>query len=229
EDDPYGYIQLNSRFLEEDITPEQFIKEILPNSYLQYDNSGHVVRLESFSKTFAPGSRLGFMVGHKDLIKKVIGYATITSRAASGISQLIVNQFILKIGGIQGWIKWNIKVSKEYTRRKEVLSAALTSSEAGKKGYLRVIEPDAGMFAIVDFNFPEQESGDYRSLVDEMRYKLLESGVIVTYGKNFAYDETFSKAAKFIRVTIAAAHDDEEIKLGAERLAQGVVNYFEDK
>lgn len=228
EDDPYGYIQLNPRILSEDISSYQYVNELLPSSYIQQDTTGHVIRLESFSKTFAPGTRLGFVVGNSKIIQSMVKFADITSRAPSGISQVVVNQFIQAVGGIEGWIKWNIQVSKEYARRNITLIETLNQSEAVKKGYMKVIEPDAGMFAIVEMNFPQNESGDYRSELQKLRCKLLESGVIVTYGSNFAVSEEYSKKAKFIRLTIAAADDISEIKEGMRRLAEGVLRNFEE-
>lgn len=42
---------------------EKFLKA-LPPSFLKFDYQGRVIRLETFSKTIAPGSRLGFFVAH---------------------------------------------------------------------------------------------------------------------------------------------------------------------
>ncbi|KAH3683473.1 hypothetical protein WICPIJ_005557 [Wickerhamomyces pijperi] len=227
EDDPYGYIQLNDRVLKEEITPYQYVNELLPSSYIQYDTTGHVIRLESFSKTFAPGTRLGFVVGSSKIIKHMVKFADITSRAPSGISQVVVNQFIQAVGGVEGWINWNINVSKEYARRNIVLIETLQKSEAFKKGYMKVIEPDAGMFAIVELNFPPNEQEDYRSELQQLRCRLLESGVVVTYGSNFGISEEYSKKAKFIRLTIAAADDSSEIEEGMKRLGEGILKHFE--
>ncbi len=42
---------------------EKFLRA-LPPSFLKFDYQGRVIRLETFSKTIAPGSRLGFFVAH---------------------------------------------------------------------------------------------------------------------------------------------------------------------
>lgn len=42
---------------------EAFFKK-LPPSYLRFDYQGRVIRLDSFSKTIAPGSRLGWFTAN---------------------------------------------------------------------------------------------------------------------------------------------------------------------
>ncbi|KAH3678147.1 hypothetical protein WICMUC_001663 [Wickerhamomyces mucosus] len=232
EDDPYGYIQLGEytdgihNVYDTEIPYKRFIEEILPSSYIQQDNSGHVIRLESFSKTFAPGSRIGFIVAHKRFIKEIIKYAQVSNRAPSGISQIIISNFINQIGGIKGWIDWNIQVSKAYTERKNVLLKTLYNSSSFKKGQFNIVEPKAGMFAIIDINFPNAKE-DYRKDIEELRYKILESGVVVVYGKNFAVNDDIAKGSKFIRITLANSVDTDQIKEGGEKLVEGIEKYFE--
>ncbi len=45
---------------------DKFLKA-LPESFLKFDREGRVIRLETFSKTIAPGSRLGFFVANEML------------------------------------------------------------------------------------------------------------------------------------------------------------------
>lgn len=226
EDDPYGYIQLGdytdgveNKFEDSDAYPiQKYIEEDLPNSYIQYDTEGRVLRLESFSKVFAPGSRLGFIVGYKDLIKHVIQHANVSTRASSGISQYVLSTVLKHVGGVEGWLRWNVKISKEYTKRKNVLLKALYESQAYTNKKFDVIEPEAGMFAIVNINFPEREDGDYRESLEQLRYKGLENGVIVVLGKNMAIDDDYAKSARFLRLTIATQDSDEEIIEAVKRL-----------
>ncbi|CDR36435.1 CYFA0S01e01508g1_1 [Cyberlindnera fabianii] len=232
EDDPYGMIQLGkytdgveNPFTPGSYTAESFVKERLPRSYINLDTEGRVLRLETFSKVFAPGTRTGYISGHSSLIKQIIKHANCSTRAASGISQATLLAAIDKFGGAKGWVEWCIKVSKTYTDRKNVFLKTLFSSDAYKKGYFSVREPKAGMFITVELNFPEGD--DHRLELEELNYKCVERGVEVVLGKNMAFTPEYAKSAKFLRLTVATQEDDAEIVEAASRLANSFSDYFD--
>lgn len=232
EDDPYGYIQLgaftdgvDNPFDDDTYDSARFVKERLLKSYIQYDSDGRVLRLETFSKVFAPGARLGFIVGHSELIRRIIDHSNISTKAPSGLSQVSVLSAIVHSGGARGWIEWCVKVSKVYTERKNVLIRTLLESEAYKKGYFKYNEADAGMFITIDLNLPEGD--DHRLELESFRYKAIEKGVEVVLGKNMAFTPEYAKSAKFIRLTLATASDNDELIEAARRLSQAVLSFFE--
>lgn len=66
-----------------------------------YDlDPGHVLHMSSFSKLISPGIRVGYMVGRKDLISTLAGYAENTYINASYINQAIISDFIQR--GLMG-------------------------------------------------------------------------------------------------------------------------------
>lgn len=88
EDEPYWYLQFPSAALqqarirgEEVVRPEEpsfrfakksgfeFIDSLVP-SYLNIDVDGRVIRLDTFSKTVAPGCRLGWITAQPALIER---------------------------------------------------------------------------------------------------------------------------------------------------------------
>jgi DNA-binding transcriptional MocR family regulator len=92
EDDPYFYLQYPSAAKEEaasrnepppyedeglDLPTEKpssgyaFLDSLVP-SFLSVDTDGRVVRLDTFSKTIAPGCRLGWITAQPDLIEKFV-------------------------------------------------------------------------------------------------------------------------------------------------------------
>lgn len=91
EDDPYWYLQFPSAEIEEarsrDLPlPEQtqqhkpekssgypFLDSLTP-SFLSVDTDGRVVRLDTFSKTIAPGCRLGWITAQPALIDRYLRY-----------------------------------------------------------------------------------------------------------------------------------------------------------
>jgi aromatic amino acid aminotransferase II len=238
EDDPYGYIQLGSKEDEfKGITTDEYIKK-LPNSLIQYDSEGRVLRLESFSKVFAPGSRLGFIVGSNEFISRIVKHTLVSTRAPSGISQTVISNAIEGLGelydqgegpdrAINGWLNWLTRLSDSYTERKLILTNFLEGTESYKKGYFKIVEPKAGMFLIITLNLTE--SDDYRDEIEQFRYKTVEHGLSVILGKNLAFEEIASKKATFVRLTIAAAEHSEELVQAGKRLDDAILEYFESK
>jgi 2-aminoadipate transaminase len=84
EDDPYELIKL-------DDTP------LLP-TLQSLDQKGLVVRLDSFSKIFAPGLRIGYASGPADLIRKFVYFKQSSSLHTSMFIQEILLRFLRSIG-----------------------------------------------------------------------------------------------------------------------------------
>lgn len=89
EDDPYWYLQYPSAAAEEaksrDFEPPakmesykptkssgyEFLDSLVP-SYLSMDTEGRVIRLDTFSKTIAPGCRLGWITAQPEFIERLL-------------------------------------------------------------------------------------------------------------------------------------------------------------
>lgn len=234
EDDPYGYLTLppfshpdGLNKLTDFLTLEDYLENHLMPSYLTFDTSGRVLRIETFSKLFAPGLRLGYMVGHKDVIKAVSNYANVVTRSSPGTSQLLVNNVIEQsFGGVEGWLQWILKLRLAYTNRRNVLLGALFDLEAYSKGYFKVIDPRAGMFTSVIVNFPE--GVNIPEKMNLLQFKFRAAGVKVVTGLNMAIDKKFSEPrGNFFRLTYAVAGSDQELREGAQRFAQALYEFFE--
>lgn len=234
EDDPYGYLTLppyvkpeGLHKLNDFLTIEDYLKDHLVPSYLTVDTSGRVLRIETFSKLFAPGLRLGFLVGHKDVIGAVANYANVVTRSSSGTSQLIVNNVIEQsFGGVDGWLNWVLKMRLTYTNRRNVLLHGLYTLKAYEAGYIDLIDPRAGMFVSVIVNFPE--GTDVLKKIDLLQWKFRAYGVRVVSGIKMAIDKDFSlERGNFYRLTFAPASNDEELAEGAKRFADAVYDFFQ--
>lgn len=234
EDDPYGYLSLPPfrkpdpfLKLDEFLTVDEFIEDHLTPSYLRLDTSGRVIRIETFSKLFAPGLRLGFIVANKDIIEAISNYASIVTRSSSGTSQLLVNNVIQQnFGGVDGWLNWILKLKETYTHRRNVLVNEFYESKAFKEGYLDLIDPRAGMFVSIILNFPK--GTDIVKKIKLLNWKFLNYGVGVVPGINMAVDKEFSAdRANFYRLTYAPANSDEEIIEAARRATSAIKDFFE--
>ncbi len=107
EDDPYIAIR--------------FAGEELPTMLELDEGHGHVVYASSFSKTVAPGVRVGYLVGSPELIRAIQGIATNTYIAPNMLAQSIVYRFCVD-GGLGRSIA---TVKQALAERVQLLTAAL--------------------------------------------------------------------------------------------------------
>jgi aromatic amino acid aminotransferase II len=245
EDDPDGYIRLN-----ELDSFNKYKSNITGGSYLNLDTDGRVIRFETFSKLYSPGLRLGFIVAIKPLIAKLDEFTKVATKASSGFSQLIfyntlkfwkhededlsniveglsVNQDYGSETSklVDGYLKWCLKVSKEYSKRWNFVFSLLKESKSFRNGYIELVEPDGGMFFVININFPNGTKDGAASL-EKLRHKLIKYGVLVILGNLMTWEDESSKNAKFVRLTLANVDSLQELRSGIERFDEGVIEYF---
>ncbi len=155
EDDPYIAIR--------------FAGEALPTMLELDEGRGNVVYASSFSKTVAPGVRVGYLVGSPELIKAIAGIATNTYIAPNMLAQSIVYQFCLS-GGLDRSIA---TVKQALAERVQLLTAAL-DRELPEAEYQA---PEGGYFMWV--TLPEGTD------VDELFTAAGERGVAFVKGTDF--------------------------------------------
>ncbi|MFC5286027.1 PLP-dependent aminotransferase family protein [Actinokineospora guangxiensis] len=128
EDDPYVQIR--------------FAGEPLP-TMLELDNGrGRVVYASSFSKTVAPGVRVGYLVGPADLIAKIRVRATNTYISPNMLAQAIVHRFVVD-GGLERSVA---TVNAALRERADVLCDALAKHIPDAT----FTKPDGGYFMWVE-------------------------------------------------------------------------------
>lgn len=234
EDDPYGYLTLPPYKqpdglvkLDEFITIEDYIKNHLTPSYLEIDTYGRVLRIETFSKLFAPGLRVGFIVGHEKMIEVIANYSVLVTKFPSGVAQtLLQNVIYQKFGGVDGWIQWILKMRAIYVHRRNLLVYQLKKSHVYEKGLIDIIDPKAGMFIAVNMKFPE--GTDVLAKIRLLSYKCTHYGVGVVPGLNMAVDKEFSVLrGSFFRLTFAPLSNDEEVVEASRRFIAAVDDFFE--
>ena len=229
EDDPYGMLQFPDYELKQYSHPtlvDTFLEELV-ESYLELDTEGRVVRVETFSKLFAPGLRLGYIIANPEVIKAIDAVSDVTTRAPLGLLMLMVNNTIRnQFGGVDGFIRWVMKVKEEYHIRRDKLLDALYQSEAYKKGYISFNPPQAGMFVSVVVNFG-CEAAKLAEEVNNLLIYLAAVGVSVVAGLGLSVDPEFSGTrAQFFRLTFACASTHEELSEGGTRFCNAVEQFF---
>ncbi|KAL4942759.1 hypothetical protein BDV06DRAFT_211581 [Aspergillus oleicola] len=123
----------------------EFLDSLVP-SYLSVDTDGRVVRLDTFSKTIAPGCRLGWITAQPAVIERLTRIAESTTQAPSGFVQAMVAELILgqqvdtssapqkkgidtKGWQMDGWVRWLEGLRAGYERRMQQMCSGL---EEGK-------------------------------------------------------------------------------------------------
>ncbi|CCK71787.1 aromatic-amino-acid:2-oxoglutarate transaminase KNAG_0H03730 [Huiozyma naganishii CBS 8797] len=242
EDDPYGYLRLPhfnretpSENKYDGITVDGYINDMIIKSFISMDTDGRVLRLETFSKLFAPGLRLSFIAGNKYFIEKILYLADVSTRAPSSISQALVYSTLQtlsqreKMPMVDSWLHWIIQIASEYTVRRNVMLPEFYKTEAFAKGYFSVIEPSAGMFVDIKINFG---SGSDVNIIEEMnkveKY-FMKNGVGIVLAYKMAVDTEFSRdKCGLIRTAISFAEKDRLIE-AVRRVNVSLIEFFEKR
>jgi len=95
---------------------EAFIKA-LPPTYLRYDTEGRVIRMDTFSKTSCPGSRLGWFTANPLFIERLTRATEASTQAPSGFVTAMTATLI-KTWGFDGYIRWLRGIKATYRMRK---------------------------------------------------------------------------------------------------------------
>ncbi|KAL8851221.1 MAG: hypothetical protein Q9221_003852 [Calogaya cf. arnoldii] len=165
EDDPYWYLQYPSandsstasrgQTISKPSQPDErstnkpkssgypFLDSLVP-SYLSVDTDGRVVRLDTFSKTVAPGCRLGWVTAQPAICERLLRITETSTQQPSGFVQSMIAEMIMgphnrngRGGGkddagwkTDGWVRWLEGLRGNYERRMQTMCGIL---EAGKQ------------------------------------------------------------------------------------------------
>lgn len=130
EDEPYYFLQMQPYTGPDAPAPplpkntDEFLKTLVP-SLLSLDTDGRVVRLDSFSKVVAPGSRAGWVVASEQICEKFTRHNEASIQSTAGTSQAILHRLLDEKWGHEGYLQWLIFIRKEYTRRRNAILASL--------------------------------------------------------------------------------------------------------
>ncbi|KAI4087650.1 MAG: hypothetical protein LQ344_006648 [Seirophora lacunosa] len=111
-----------------------FLDSLVP-SYLSVDTDGRVVRLDTFSKTVAPGCRLGWITTQPALCERLMRITESSTQQPSGFVQSMIAEMIMgpqnrngRGGGrddlgwkTDGWVRWLQGLRGNYERRMQTM------------------------------------------------------------------------------------------------------------
>ncbi|HAN04085.1 MAG TPA: aminotransferase [Elusimicrobia bacterium] len=178
-----------------------------PKMLYRLDKETHktdnVISLFTFSKTFAPGLRLGIILGHPQIIKKMEILKQSLDLCTSSLNQLIAAEFLRT-----GYFEKHIEVvKKDYRIKKNAMVSAL---EKYMPEGVTWTNPEGGLFLWV--RLPEQMSAD------DMFQDALKENVAYVIGSAFHSD---GSGKNTMRLNFSFA-TPEKIDEGIKRLAATV-------
>ncbi|BGP56694.1 hypothetical protein JCM8202v2_004324 [Rhodotorula sphaerocarpa] len=130
EDDPYYFLQSgeyrragearSAHAGKKTESDAEFLASLVP-SYLHLDDQGRVVRIDTFSKTICPGSRLGWTTCNPVFAERLERANESSTQAASGMSQALVGALLAEQWGYDGYLRWLKGIKAEYRNRRDLL------------------------------------------------------------------------------------------------------------
>jgi 2-aminoadipate transaminase len=157
-----------------------------------------VVQAGTTSKTFCPGTRLGWAAGPSEIVAQLVAAKQNTDQCASALGQRLYEEYARR-----GWIDEHLPTSRAlYARRCERLLAALERTMPDGVTWTR---PSGGFFSWL--TVPADASALARRAVDE--------GVAIVPGPPFFPD---GRGASNVRLSYSNVAD-ELIDVGIERIA----------
>ncbi|PPQ94958.1 hypothetical protein CVT25_003930 [Psilocybe cyanescens] len=192
EDDPYYFLQEGpyvhptqrySNVKQTDMSDDQYIASLVP-SFLKFDYQGRVVRLDTFSKTIAPGSRTGWFTCNPIFAERFERHAETSTQGPSGFSQVLITKTLISWQAT-GYLQWLKGLGVEYTRRRnyfidglldkfhlELASTPQTlfpgsvryiasdrsgyfNEKGSRKPLFSFVPPSSGMFVWLQFHFED--------------------------------------------------------------------------
>ncbi|CAL5871252.1 uncharacterized protein PFLUO_LOCUS5500 [Penicillium psychrofluorescens] len=140
-----------------------FLDSLVP-SYLSMDTEGRVVRLDTFSKTIAPGSRLGWMTAQPGIIERVTRITEVSTQQPSGFVQSLVAKVLMgppqdehvsakkdALGWqMDGWVRWLEGLRNSYEGRMQAMCTILEESKYFVKESTAASDDSAHEWEVVD-------------------------------------------------------------------------------
>lgn len=192
EDSPYGELR--------------FEGEKLP-SVMSLDKSGYVINLGTFSKTFCPGLRLGWICANEEIIKKYILIKQGADLQCNTLSQVIAAEF-MKQYSLDEHIE---KIIKVYRKRRDLM---LDTMKEYFPKEVKYTHPNGGLFTWVEL----KEGLDTK----EIGMEALKENVAFVPGASF-----FANSGKTncFRLNYSNMPEDKIVE-GIKRLAKVLNKYY---
>lgn len=203
-------------------------------SYLARDVDGRVVRLDSFSKVFGPGMRLGWASASMQLVERLWRVGEVTTQTPNNLAQALLASYLAEPGaapaatgggaacgaeqggwGLSGWVRWLHALRLTYEGKRDVFVDAFRAHVPA--GLVATAPARGGMFQWLRVDLaqhPRYDGANARQLVDELAERLMDAGVLVMPARLFAVEEAGARTGDArlaaFRATFAGSDDATE-------------------
>ncbi|KAK6516617.1 Aromatic/aminoadipate aminotransferase 1 [Arthrobotrys conoides] len=230
EDEPYYFLQMD-KYVQggnqnngSSVTPkshEEFLKSLTP-SYLSMDFEGRVIRLDSFSKVIAPGSRCGWLTTSSKICERLMRHNEVTVQAPSGFSQAILFKLLDEHWGHGKYLDWLVHIRKEYSTRRNIMLEAC--EKYIPKEVASWTPPAAGMFLWFKIN-SEKHPAHGKKAPTAIEHEIFEAVVdqktLLAKGSWFFAGPEGTDPSVYLRATFAAAEERAMVE-GIRRFASAL-------
>jgi 2-aminoadipate transaminase len=176
----------------------------------ELDTSGRVLTFCTFSKIFAPGFRVGWIIGHPAILDKLVMAKQTADLCTSSFVQKILARYMEK-GLLEDNINRTIELYRE--RRTCMISCFKKYMPSG----VTWTEPQGGLFLFV--TLPEQLDAD------EIFKKAIEKNVAFVAGSSFFCDNSGHNT---MRINFSFSNKT-EIEEGVKRLSDVILDAMKNK
>jgi len=130
EDDPYFFLQMgdfvpkSQREADREPEPEasedvaRFVASLIP-TYLRVDTEGRVIRMDTFSKTMAPGMRLGWFTCSPLFAERLERIGETSTQSPCGLGQALAVA-LLSQWTFDGYVRWLRGLRTQYRLRRDL-------------------------------------------------------------------------------------------------------------
>ncbi|MGQ9847352.1 MAG: aminotransferase-like domain-containing protein, partial [Bacteroidales bacterium] len=171
--------------------------------FYQLDNKGYIITLGTFSKTFAPGFRIGWVIANEEIIDKFVVAKQATDLCTSAFVQKIAAKYIEK-----GLFDKNIVPT--VSMYKEKRDAMLSSLEKYMPQGVSWTKPEGGLFLFV--TLPEWMDSE------KLFMRAIEKNVAFVMGNAFYCD---GSGRNTMRLNFSFMSVEDNIE-GIRRLAEAI-------
>jgi len=183
---------------------------ISPPMFYQLDNKGIVITLGTFSKTFAPAFRMGWVIAHEEIIDKFVVAKQATDLCTSAFLQKIACLYIQK-----GLFDKNIKQTVEMYKEKR--DAMLKAMEDYMPKGVTWTKPEGGLFLFV--TLPEWMDSE------KLFHRAIQNNVAFVLGNAFFCD---GSGKNTMRLNFSFMSVEKNVE-GIKRLAEAIKQEMNEK
>ncbi|KAH8698422.1 aromatic amino acid aminotransferase-like protein [Talaromyces proteolyticus] len=220
-------------------TGYKFLDELIP-SFLEIDTDGRVIRIDTFSKTIAPGCRLGYITAQPGICEQLFRVTDATTQQPSGFVQAIIAKILSGLNssvenpetngdkcqqsalwGFDGWVHWVEGLRDKYQQRMITMATIFEQNrhiitESDTVPMFHFSWPRGGMFIWVKINI---FAHSLASSIDTKRLMLalwilctqIPYRIIMNPGKDFAANAQIRDENAYQYLRFCFAAVDEKI------------------